>query len=105
MNKIETAYQELSTLLEKHTACKDNIYAQYSFLVNGILTEQIVSEKEIDAIIDGLLDFCYEERFLILHAQLCQHVFEHYPNLTGSLKNIYRLQFSGIVGETRNEDR
>lgn len=105
MDKFHTAYRELSALRKKYKECMDNMYDQYCFLVNGILAGQIVSEQEIDAIMEGLLDFSDEERFLSLHTKLCWYVFEHYPNLIGNFKNIFRLQFSGMVGEIDREER
>lgn len=105
MDKMKTAYQELSVLRKQYKECADNIYVQYCILTNGILTSQIVSEPEIDAIMEGLLDFCDEKRFLILHAELCQYIFEKNPYLIGNFKHIFQLQFSGIVGEIRNEKR
>lgn len=99
MDKFKTAYQELSALRAQYKECIDNIYAQYCFLIKAIITNQIVSEQEIDAITEGLLDFCEEERFLLLHAELCRHIFENYPNLIGNFNNFFRLQFSGIEGE------
>ena len=46
-----------------------------------------------EAIMDGFLDFCDDEKFLALYKKLCRHVYYQYPQLVGEHVNLFRLQF------------
>lgn len=85
--------KELKSLLTAFEAQKKEIYLHYQQLVNSVLSCEIISEREIEAIMDGLLDFCDDDKFLALYKDLCRHVYAHYPQLVGEHINIFRLQF------------
>lgn len=86
-------WSELNALLTKFEEQKKLIYAHYQSLVAAVLANQITSEREIEAIMDGLLDFCDDEKFLDLYKKLCRHVYHQYPQLVGEHVNLFRLQF------------
>ena len=50
-------------------------------------------EKEIERIMDGLLDFGDDEKFLALYKKLCRHVYTFYPQMVGKHIAIFRMQF------------
>lgn len=72
---------------------RDQAYKQYSSLVQQTLREQITDIQSIEKIMDGLLDFCDEERFIEIYRQLCRHVYHKYPELVGEHIAIFRAQF------------
>lgn len=86
-------WSEISALLTKFEEQKKQIYVHYQSLVTAVLANQIASEREIEAIMDGLLDFCDDEKFLDLYKKLCRHVYNQYPQLVGEHVNLFRLQF------------
>ena len=61
--------------------------------MGAVLKNQIGSEREIETIMDGLLDFCDDEKFLGLYKELCRHVYYQNPQLVGEHVNLFRLQF------------
>lgn len=93
MSNHHAVWDELHALLARVEEQKKQIYVHYQDLVSAVLTNQIVSEREIEAIMDGLLDFCDDEKFLSLYKKLCRHVYDQYPQLVGEHVNLFRLQF------------
>ena len=86
-------WSELKNLLAAFEAQKAQIYLHYQQMVNSVLSGQIISEREIERLMDGLLDFCDDEKFLALYKDLCRHVYNQYPQLVGEHINLFRLQF------------
>ena len=93
MSDPHVVWDELHTLLARLEDQKKQIYVHYQDLVGAVLINQIVSEREIEAIMDGLLDFCDDEKFLGLYKKLCRHIYYQYPQLVGEHVNLFRLQF------------
>ena len=93
MSNPHATWDELLTLIAKVEEQKKQIYVHYQDLVSAVLTNQIVSEREIEAIMDGFLAFCDDEKFLALYKKLCRHVYYQYPQLVGEHVNLFRLQF------------
>lgn len=62
MSNHHAVWDELHALLARVEEQKKQIYVHYQDLVSAVLTNQIVSEREIEAIMDGLLDFCDDEK-------------------------------------------
>lgn len=93
MAEVNDAFSELRTLVAQFEEQKNQIYVHYQQMVANVLTARITSEREIEAIMDGLLDFCDDQRFLALYKSLCRHVYYKYPQLVGEHVNLFRLQF------------
>ena len=93
MSERNEIWNELSALLTKFEEQKKQIYVHYQGLVSATLDNRITSEREIEAIMDGLLDFCDDEKFLELYKKLCRHVYNRCPVLVGEHVNLFRLQF------------
>ena len=71
----------------------DLAYVQYSHLVDVVLEGALTDEKQIEHILDGILDFGDDLRFLDLSKILCRHIYYQYPQLVGNFvklpKEIY----------------
>lgn len=93
MSDPHFVWDELHALLARLEDQKKQIYVHYQDLVGAVLMNHIVSEREIEAIMDGLLEFCDDEKFLGLYKKLCRHVYYQYPQLVGEHVNLFRLQF------------
>lgn len=50
-----------------------------------VLANQIVSEREIKAIMDGILDFYDDEKFLAQYKKLCRHAIINTRNCAENL--------------------
>lgn len=69
-------------------------YRQYSELVTAVLNDHITEEQQLEAIMDGLTDFCDEERFIELYRSLCRHIYYRYPQLVGEHVSLFRALFA-----------
>lgn len=93
MTEVNDVFAELRSLIAQFEEQKKQIYAHYHQMVDDVLKDRITTEREIETIMDGLLDFCDDERFLALYKGLCRHVYYKYPQLVGEHVNLFRLQF------------
>lgn len=71
----------------------DLAFDQYSRAVDEILANRLTDEKQIEHILDGILDFGDDQRFLELSRKLCRHIYFQYPQLVGDFVYMYRLLF------------
>lgn len=89
-NKIPNELSEMLTQFEEQ---KKVIYDHYVGLVASVIGGHINTESEIERIMDGLIDFGDDERFLALYKKLCRHVFYTFPQMVGEHINLFRMQF------------
>ena len=47
--------------------------------MDAVLADSLTDEKQIEHILDGILDFGDDLRFLELSKKLCRHIFGHTP--------------------------
>ena len=47
-------------------------------------------DKDIQRLLDGLLDFCGDENVLLLYKKLCRYYWDINPQATAEYINIYR---------------
>lgn len=83
---IRESVQEISRLM-------DAAYRQYSRLVEQVLNGRITEEREIERIMDGLVDFGDDPRLFELYKILCRHIYYKHPALVREHAAIFRLQF------------
>lgn len=85
----ESDFDALIPLLKDLACLKDSAYAQYSELTDQILSTPAGSIERICSVLDGLCDFCDEERFLILYKRICKHIFPCYPAFVKEYVDLY----------------
>lgn len=74
---------EIKDIVGKITDLYDLAYEQYSRAVDEVLAGRLTDEKQIEHILDGILDFGDDLRFLELSKKLCRHIYYQYPQLVG----------------------
>jgi hypothetical protein len=90
MGDYESLIEDISGIIEQLNALRDTAFIHYSRLVDDIVTDQITSIKDIDKVMDGLCDFCDEDRFLKIYKTACKHIYFNHPELVGDYVNMYR---------------
>ena len=90
---IREIVQEISRLMYA-------AYQQYSRLVEQVLNGRITEEREIERIMDGLVDFGDDPRLLELYKTLCRHIYYKHLALVKGHIALFRLQFV----ETEDEE-
>jgi hypothetical protein len=63
---------------------------QYSFEVESILRDQCREPQRIERLLDGMLDFCFDDEMLCLYKKLCRYYFKIDPVATASYVYAYR---------------
>ena len=63
---------------------------QYSFEVESILRAQCREPQRIERLLDGMLDFCFDDEMLRLYKNLCRYYFKIDPVATASYVYAYR---------------
>lgn len=93
MENYESHLKELEKTIQALNRLRDSAFAQYSTLVDSVLRNEITDQRQLERIMDGLLDFCDEERFLQIYKKLCRHIFYRYPQMVGEHVALFRAQF------------
>ena len=93
MENYEKLLEEIKGTIGKITELYDIAYRQYSHAVDEVLADRITDEKQIEGILDGIMDFGEDERFLELSKKLCRHIYYRYPQLVGDFVSMFRLLF------------
>lgn len=81
MSDDSKMFKELEEMLAQFEEQKNVIYDNYVQLVALVLNGNITSKNEIEKIMDGLMDFGEDERFLSLYKKLCRYVFSYHPQM------------------------
>lgn len=76
----------------------DQALAQYTALVDSAVAGHITDERELEHIMDGLLDFGDDLRFLEIYKRLCRHIFYKHPQMVG--EHIYLWRMHGECSST-----
>ena len=63
---------------------------QYSAEVEAILKAQLRDSIRIERCLDGMLDFCFDDKVLVLYKKLCHYYFDIDSKATVSYVNAYR---------------
>ena len=92
-NGYSESLEQIRELAQTMSVLYDNAYHVYSDIVSSVLNDCITGEKDIEHIMDGLLDFCEDDRFIKLYKDLCRHVYYHYPKMVGEHVALFRLLF------------
>lgn len=103
MNTDKNLLQSVEELASQIRHLRDQAFQQYSALVQMVLREQISDTQSIEKIMDGLLDFCDEKRFIGIYRQLCRHVYYKHPMLVGKHIALFRAQFETNEDKTHEQ--
>lgn len=101
MDHYNSMLASIRDVAEGINKLRDAAYKQYSVLIDQVLANQITEERKLEQIMDGLCDFCDEERFIELNRSLCRHIYYQYPQLVGEHVAMFRTLFEG--NENGNE--
>ena len=93
MDDQENAIESIKYELEELLKLLDTAFFQYAALVNQVIENQITGERQLEQIMDGLLDFCDEDRFVALYRSLCRHIYPQHPQLVEEHISLFREMF------------
>ena len=90
MENYEKLIAEIDEIVKRIKGLYDLAYTQYSHAVDEVISGRLTDEKQIEHILDGIIDFGDDLRFLELSKRLCRHIYYEYPQLVGSFVHMYR---------------
>ena len=82
--------QAIGELAGAHQQLTHQARQQYSFEVDTILRDQCREPRRIECLLDGMLDFCFDDDMLRLYKKLCRYYFKMDPVATTSYVYAYR---------------
>jgi hypothetical protein len=87
---VSNTMDDLGELIEQLQALRNNAYMLYCPAVDEVLSGEVADINDITSVLDGLCDFCDEDRFLELYRKVCKHIYHKYPELVGEYVHLYR---------------
>jgi len=87
MNELVQAIGELA---EAQQQLVYQAKQQYSIDVESILHNQCHAPQRIECVLDGMLDFCFDDEMVLLYKKLCRYYFKLDPVATASYVYAYR---------------
>ena len=72
MENYEKLIAEIDEVVKQIKGLYDLVYTQYSHAVDEVISGCLTDEKQIEHILDGIIDFGDDLRFLELSKRLCR---------------------------------
>ena len=72
---------EFKSIVSRLEAIQEQGLELYSKLADEIINDRITDPRKIELVLDGLLDFCYSDRYEILYKKICRHIFHRHTQL------------------------
>ena len=82
--------QAIGELAEGQQQLARKAEQQYALEVEAILQSQCRDPRQIERLLDGMLDFCFDAQMLRWYKKLCRYYFEIAPAATALYVNAYR---------------
>lgn len=96
-NRYSEALEAAKETVEALNKLTDQALAQYTALVDSAVAGHITDERELEHIMDGLLDFGDDLRFLEIYKRLCRHIFYKHPQMVGEHIYLWRIGQRGHI--------
>ena len=80
---------DIKTIVERIQDISDLSYNYYKPLVDRIIAEK-ASEKEVEHLLDYMLDVCHDDRMLNLFKKVCRRYYSLYPEMIASEIQAYK---------------
>jgi len=81
---------KIRPLASQIQALYQQAYISYVPQVEYLISHGVKDDKEIQRLLDALLDFCGDENVLLLYKKLCRYYWDINPQATADYINIYR---------------
>lgn len=91
--KGKNLLKEMRSIIESRTDLAIEAYPIYELLVKNILRNKSKNIQEIERLLDGLLDFCFDEKFLLLYRKVCGYYYTISPEKTFEYIGYYKEMY------------
>jgi len=82
--------EEIKDLIVVQQNLARQALSEYSVLVENIIVSKTTDQNRIENMLDGILDFCFDDNMLLLFKKLCRYYLSINPLATASYINTYR---------------
>ena len=90
---MSEANKNFADIVDKVQKIYDSAYRLYRDDVDSMIQSSQPSEQQIEHLLDQLLGFCGDVRFLELFKKLCRYAYRHYPHLVTDYITLCRSQY------------
>lgn len=90
INNFEELVQSIGAISKSMQHLARQAEAQYAIEVNEIIESDDYDSHRIERLLDGMLDFCFDDGVLRLYKKLCRYYFKINPEATASYIHAYR---------------
>ena len=80
---------DINAIVERIQDASELLYNYYKPLVDRIIAEK-ASEKEVEHLLDHMLDVCHDDRMLNLLKKVCRRYYSLYPEMIASEILVYK---------------
>ncbi len=87
---LDSLVQSIGELAKTSKALALQAAKEYAPIVDAIVRSRSKDTRHIEHTLDGLLDFCFDRRVLLLYKKLCRHYYALDPQATASYVYAYR---------------
>lgn len=81
---------EIAKLVELRNQLAPQAYKQYKPMVNSLIASNTTDVNQISHALDVMLDFCFDDKILLLYRRLCHYLLDIDPQATASYIQTYR---------------
>lgn len=103
MEEMDKTLADIKKVIEQIRDLYGSVYQMYDEAVESMIHLPHVTEQQVEQLLDDLLDFCDDIRFLELYKKLCRHVMLQYPHLVKDYIYLYHAQHGDCTPEGLNE--
>ena len=89
----ENLLNDIEPIVEKLNSLAKESLEIFNVVVDDIITSNCKDEKHIELTLDRLLDFCFDEKVLILYKKLCRYYLTINQKATEDYINFYREMY------------
>ncbi|EKT4502311.1 hypothetical protein [Flavobacterium psychrophilum] len=94
-------FKELAESINQIT---QNAFLVYEPQVDRIYRNKVKDKKEIESIIEALLDYSYDDKVLMLFKRICQYYYKINPTVTYEYVMIYRDMWDDEYLDKKEEE-
>lgn len=97
--------EDIKKLIENRNALALRTFEQYKPLVNNIIESQNKDVNYICYTMDFMLDYCFDDKILLLYRRLCRYLFDFNPQAAADYVNYYREMWDEEGKQFGNKDK
>lgn len=93
-------YDDILALFEKCYEFTASVYSDYEKRTEDILSGKETDICAIELLLDSLMDFCFDHRFVCLYKRICRHLLPKHPQLVCEHIALFKKLYGDEIMET-----